>query len=85
MDETGFVKKGTGSAGAQRRYTGAAGKIENSQVGVFSAYATGQGRTLIDRRLYLPEHAWTADSAAAAKPRHPATAPSPSHSPWPRR
>lgn len=84
MDETGFVKKGTGSAGAQRQCTGAAGKIENSQVGVFPAYATGQGRPLTDRRFYLPEHAWTADSTAAAKPRHLATAPSPPRPFWPR-
>ncbi|MEV8639319.1 IS701 family transposase [Streptosporangium sp. NPDC051023] len=67
VDETGFVKKGTGSAGVQRQYTGTAGKIENSQVGVFLAYATSQGRTLIDRRLYLPEHTWMADSARRRK------------------
>ncbi|MFD8533125.1 IS701 family transposase [Streptosporangium canum] len=61
VDETGFVKKGTGSAGVQRQYTGTAGRIENSQVGVFLAYATGRGRALVDRRLYLPEHTWLAD------------------------
>lgn len=62
VDETGFLKKGRASAGVQRQYTGTAGRIENSQVGVFLAYATSRGRTLIDRRLYLPEHAWCADS-----------------------
>ncbi|MGA5318754.1 IS701 family transposase [Streptomyces pseudogriseolus] len=61
VDETGFVKKGHASAGVQRQYTGTAGRIENSQVGVFLAYATRWGRTLIDRRLYLPEHSWCAD------------------------
>ncbi|MFV0131839.1 IS701 family transposase [Streptomyces sp. HMX87] len=61
VDETGFVKKGHASAGVQRQYTGTAGRIENSQVGVFLAYATNRGRTLIDRRLYLPEHSWCAD------------------------
>ncbi|GIH81316.1 hypothetical protein Plo01_77450 [Planobispora longispora] len=40
VDETGFIKKGACSAGVQRQYTGTAGKIENSQVGVFLAYAT---------------------------------------------
>ena len=35
-DETGFVKKGTCSVGVQRQYTGAAGRIENSQVGACS-------------------------------------------------
>jgi SRSO17 transposase len=61
VDETGFVKKGLASAGIQRQYTGTAGRIENSQVGVFLAYATSRGRTLIDRRLYLPEHSWCTD------------------------
>ncbi|MFE1409007.1 IS701 family transposase [Streptomyces sp. NPDC058770] len=61
VDETGFVKKGHASAGVQRQYTGTAGRIENSQVGVFLAYATSRGRALIDRRLYLPEHSWCSD------------------------
>jgi SRSO17 transposase len=62
VDETGFLKKGRGSAGVQRQYTGTAGRIENSQVGVFLAYASRRGRALIDRRLYLPEHAWCEDA-----------------------
>ncbi|TMR01829.1 IS701 family transposase [Nonomuraea turkmeniaca] len=61
VDETGFVKKGTGSAGVQRQYSGTAGRIENCQIGVFLAYATPAGRALLDRRLYLPEHTWLAD------------------------
>ena len=53
-DETGFLKKGTKSAGVQRQYSGTAGRIENCQVGVFVAYAVpGGGRALIDRELYL--------------------------------
>ncbi len=39
LDETGFLKKGVHSAGVQRRYSGTAGRIENSQVGVFLCYA----------------------------------------------
>jgi SRSO17 transposase len=61
VDETGFVKKGSASAGVQRQYSGTAGRIENCQVGVFLAYATPAGRALLDRRLYLPEHTWLAD------------------------
>lgn len=61
VDETGLVKKGSMSAGVQRQYTGTAGRIENSQVGVFLAYATERGRALIYRRLYRPEHSWCAD------------------------
>jgi SRSO17 transposase len=60
VDETGFVKKGTRSAGVARQYTGTTGKIDNCQVGVFCAYTTGAGRALIDRELYLPR-AWTDD------------------------
>ncbi|MFB9629995.1 IS701 family transposase [Nonomuraea helvata] len=67
VDETGFLKKGGGSAGVQRQYTGTAGRIENSQVGVFLAYATPRGRALLDRRLYLPEHTWLADRGRCAK------------------
>ncbi|MBZ6090725.1 IS701 family transposase, partial [Streptomyces olivaceus] len=58
VDDTGFLKKGTRSAGVQRQYSGTAGRRENCQVGVFLAYATDRGRTLIDRRLYLPT-SWT--------------------------
>ena len=32
LDETGFVKKGTKSAGVQRQYSGTAGRVENSDV-----------------------------------------------------
>lgn len=44
----------------QRQYSGTAGRVENCQLGVFLAYATGKGRTLIDRELYLPK-SWTSD------------------------
>jgi SRSO17 transposase len=60
VDETGFLKKGTKSAGVQRQYSGTAGRVENCQLGVFLAYASGRGRTLIDRELYLPK-SWIAD------------------------
>src|SRR3954468_23987984 len=60
VDETGFIKKGTRSAGVARQYTGTTGKIDNCQIGVFLAYATATGRALSDRELYLP-HAWTDD------------------------
>lgn len=60
-DETGFLKKGTKSAGVARQYSGTAGRIENCQIGVFLAYATRQGCTFLDGRLYLPEE-WLQDS-----------------------
>lgn len=60
VDDTGFLKKGEKSAGVQRQYSGTAGRIENCQIGVFLAYATPAGRTLLDRELYLPR-SWTDD------------------------
>ncbi|MFD9357899.1 transposase [Streptomyces sp. NPDC060031] len=39
VDDTGFTKKGTTSAGIQRQYSGTAGRTENCQIGVFAAYA----------------------------------------------
>ena len=60
VDETGFLKRGDKSVGVQRQYSGTAGRIENCQVGVFLAYASDKGRTLLDRELYLPQ-VWAED------------------------
>lgn len=61
IDETGFLKKGRHSAGVKRQYSGTAGRIENCQIGVFLAYASGEDYTLLDRELYLPEE-WAKDT-----------------------
>jgi SRSO17 transposase len=61
VDETGFLKKGNKSVGVKRQYSGTAGRIENCQIGVFVAYASSKGRTLIDRELYLPKE-WVEDA-----------------------
>jgi len=66
IDETGFLKQGTKSAGVGRQYSGAAGRIANCQVGVFLAYAAPDGRTLLDRELYLPKE-WAQDVARRAE------------------
>jgi SRSO17 transposase len=66
VDETGFLKKGEHSVGVARQYSGAAGRIENSQVGVFVAYASRFGQTLIDRKLYLTE-SWANDAKRREK------------------
>jgi SRSO17 transposase len=65
IDETGFLKKGTKSAGVERQYCGTAGKLDNCQVGVFLTYsslAPAQTQVLVDRELYLSEE-WTSDLA----------------------
>jgi SRSO17 transposase len=61
VDETGFLKKGTKSAGVARQYSGTAGRIENCQIGVFLHYAAPRGQAFLDRALYLPK-VWTADT-----------------------
>jgi SRSO17 transposase len=63
FDESGFVKKGNDSAGVSRQYCGTVGKVENSQVGVFEAYASRCGYVLLDKRLFFPEK-WFTDGYA---------------------
>ena len=46
IDESGFRKKGNDSAGVYKQYCGNIGKVDNSQVGVFAAYASSQGYAL---------------------------------------
>ena len=55
IDESGFPKKGEHSVGVARQWCGVLGKVENCQVGVFGAYASSQGYTLVNHHLYLPE------------------------------
>jgi SRSO17 transposase len=62
VDGSDFPKKGRYSAGVARQYCGATGKIDNCQAGVFLAYASRHGHTLVDRRLYLPQE-WFAPAS----------------------
>ncbi|HYU86865.1 MAG TPA: IS701 family transposase [Kribbellaceae bacterium] len=72
VNETGFAKRGHRSAGVQRQRSGAAGPVENCQVGVFLAYAAPAGRALIDRELYLPR-SWTEDRSRCVRAGIPET------------
>jgi SRSO17 transposase len=47
-------KQGTHSVGVARQWCGHTGKQDNCQAGVYLGYASRQGYTLLDRRLYLP-------------------------------
>jgi SRSO17 transposase len=58
VDETGFPKQGTHSAGVARQYCGTLGKRANCQIGVFLGYASPKGHVGLDRALYLPQQ-WT--------------------------
>lgn len=60
FDESGFVKKGQDSIGVARQYCGTIGKVDNCQVGVFTAYVSEYGYSLIDNRLFIPEK-WFSD------------------------
>ena len=55
FDESGFVKKGNDSVGVSRQYCGNIGKVENCQVGVYTAYASRHGYCFLDKRLFIPE------------------------------
>jgi SRSO17 transposase len=66
VDETGFVKKGRHSAGVKRQYSGTAGRVENSQIGVFLCYAGKRGSSFLDRELYLPQE-WIQDRERCAQ------------------
>jgi len=50
-DESGFSKKGDKSMGVARQWNGRLGKIDNCQVGVFTALARQDRVTLIDTRF----------------------------------
>jgi SRSO17 transposase len=54
IDSSEFPKKGQHSVGVARQWCGVRGKVENCQSGVFIAYASRQGYTLVHHRLYLP-------------------------------
>jgi len=66
LDGSDFPKQGSESVGVKRQYCGELGKTANCQAGVFLAYASPQGYTLVDRRLYLPEE-WITDTAYAER------------------
>lgn len=60
LDESGFAKWGTKSAGVSRQYCGRLGKVDNCQVGVYLSYVVPTGAAFLDCQLYLPK-AWCAD------------------------
>jgi SRSO17 transposase len=55
VDGSGIVKQGQDSAGVGHQYCGSVGKVANCQNGVFVAYLSPWGFTLVDVRLYLQE------------------------------
>jgi SRSO17 transposase len=66
VDDSGFPKQGKDTVGVKRQWCGQLGKKANCQVGVFLAYASRHGATLLDRRLYLPKE-WVRDPGFAQR------------------
>ncbi len=56
IDESSIVKKGNRSVGVSRQWCGRLGKVDDCQVGVFSALSKGSDVCLIDSELYLPKN-----------------------------
>lgn len=73
IDESGFGKKGDRSAGVARQYNGRLGKVDNCQVGVFSALSLGSRAVLTGARLYLPKE-WVEDPERSKRAGIPAKA-----------
>jgi len=61
VDESCFPKKGDDSIGVAKQYCGTLGKVENCQAGVFAAYTSPSGYSLVDKRLFLPEKWFSKD------------------------
>jgi SRSO17 transposase len=70
IDETGIPKKGDKTAGVQRQYCGASGKIDNCVMLVGLAFATERFHALVDLELYLPK-SWLDDPARCDEARIP--------------
>jgi SRSO17 transposase len=72
FDQLHFQKRGNHSVGVHRRRVDRGRRIENVQIGLFLTYASGRGRFLIDRELFLPG-SWVNDLSrrqVARVPKH---------------
>ena len=63
LDESADEKSGCHAAGASRQHNGRMGKVDESQVGVYLAYAQQQHWMLWDGELFIPE-GWFAPNQA---------------------
>ena len=62
LDGSAMSKKGDESVGVARQWCGRLGKVDNCQLGIFLAYSTPGGMSLLDGELYLNED-WADDVA----------------------
>jgi SRSO17 transposase len=66
LDGSGIHKQGPESVGVARQYCGRLGKVDNCQIGIYLAYSTPRGFTLLEADLYLPQD-WADDFARREK------------------
>jgi len=60
IDESAHLKKGKNSVGVARQYAGVSGKVDNSQVAVYSSLSNEENVSIINTKLFLPEQ-WIQD------------------------
>jgi SRSO17 transposase len=82
VDDTGFIKKGTTSAGVQRQYSGTAGRTENCQIGVLPSMPPA-GDTPSSTVTSICPGPGPTTVTAAGPPTSPTTVPSPPRTPSP--
>ena len=56
IDGSGVPKKGDDSVGVARQYCGRLGKVDNCQIGIYTAYSSPRGAALVDSDIRDPEH-----------------------------
>jgi len=71
VDEVGFPKKGDKTAGVQKQYCGAIGKVDNCVVTVELGYVTKNFHAILDGDLFLPEETWGEDRQRCRQARIP--------------
>jgi chemotaxis signal transduction protein/SRSO17 transposase len=57
-----FVKRGDNAVGVDKQFVPHVGRTLNCQIGVFLAYGSAHGSSLVDAAIYMP-HAWIDDAA----------------------
>lgn len=70
VDEVAFLKHGRHSAGVDRQYVRAHGRLSNCQLGVYAALATERAAVPVTWRLQLPR-SWDTDEMRRHKARIP--------------
>ncbi|HEY1351845.1 MAG TPA: transposase [Ktedonobacteraceae bacterium] len=71
LDETGFLTRGTHSAGVSKPHDGPTGDLSHGQTGGRVSLVSPAGQTLVDRERSVPQE-WTTDPARCRRAGVPA-------------